>query len=57
MTSSVYRTQHQNLSDAVRRLQMMVNEAGSLPNQPSSATVAKIKHLLDCLILNGFHLA
>ncbi|XP_062507798.1 large ribosomal subunit protein mL62-like [Corticium candelabrum] len=45
VTSSVYRTQHQNLNDALSRLQTMVNEAGSLPNQPSAATVAKIKYL------------
>jgi hypothetical protein len=56
VTSSVYRTQHQNLSDAVRRLQVMVDEAGSMPNRPSPATVAKIKHLLEHMSLKRISL-
>ena len=45
MTSTAFRSQHQNIENAVQKLQEIIKEAGSLPREPSEATKARIKHL------------
>ena len=45
MTSQVYRTQHQNLEDSIKKLNEILLEASELPNQPSEAKLARIRKL------------
>lgn len=46
ITSQRYRSQRQNLDDAVLRLTGILREASEVPKGPSQLTVARIKALL-----------
>ncbi|XP_003386495.1 PREDICTED: peptidyl-tRNA hydrolase ICT1, mitochondrial-like [Amphimedon queenslandica] len=45
VTSQVYRTQYQNLEDAIKKLTKILEEASELPNEPSEAKLARIRKL------------
>ena len=45
MTSQKFRTQHQNLEDAIAKLSQFLEVASEVPREPSKQTKARIKAL------------
>jgi hypothetical protein len=53
MSSTIYRTQYQNLNDVIERLEGLLVEASQIPQGPSELTLARIKELYNCYNSTG----